>query len=277
MYLILFFIRYLAVCHPHARVMTRRRAWTVTVVSLVCCMFSVTPSGLMSGHYVTDHHGNLCYSGVCHEDGSDTSLIPMSGHTAYSIFLSCVFVTCVAVISCFYVVIFVSVYRRFKKQRLKNQVIPAATSNASNIFKTKAQKLTPAAPSIAATINEEETANSAACDGGDVEKQNNDNKHHLAATSRTRNGSKVERSSVSGGSRSGHMRTAKMLLLVTLVFILSWLPFFLIKLHIVPNIVSVRLTFFLSNMINPLIYSFTNSTFSEYAWKLLNCKSFTPR
>ncbi|XP_074646160.1 uncharacterized protein LOC141902370 isoform X2 [Tubulanus polymorphus] len=64
-------------------------------------------------------------------------------------------------------------------------------------------------------------------------------------------------------SRRNHIKTAKMLFLVTLVFVLSWVPPNLINLKLVPYSSLVFSLFYVNNVANPIIYSFLNKRFRD--------------
>ena len=61
-----------------------------------------------------------------------------------------------------------------------------------------------------------------------------------------------------------------MLLMVTVAFMVNWIPLVLMKFGFVPNVGTARLLFFLGGMKNPVIYSFTNKQFRGKV-NLTNC------
>ena len=60
---------------------------------------------------------------------------------------------------------------------------------------------------------------------------------------------------------SAHIRTAVMLFVVTVVFVLTFAPAFLMSLEVVPYSRLVFNIYFFNNVANPVIYSFMNSYF----------------
>ena len=72
-------------------------------------------------------------------------------------------------------------------------------------------------------------------------------------------------SDVAGGSDgqrlSAHIRTAAMLFVVTVVFVLTFAPAFLISLNVVSHSRLIFYIYFFNNVANPVIYSFMNSYF----------------
>jgi len=64
-----------------------------------------------------------------------------------------------------------------------------------------------------------------------------------------------------GAGQSAHIRTAAMLFVVTLVFVLTFAPAFLMSLQVVSYNRLVFYVYFFNNVANPVIYSFMNSYF----------------
>lgn len=68
-----------------------------------------------------------------------------------------------------------------------------------------------------------------------------------------------------------HRRTAKMLFLCTVIFLLTWLPFWIDIFGISDNLV-FRYLFFIGNASNPIVYGIVNSQIRREFYKLLsNC------
>lgn len=77
-------------------------------------------------------------------------------------------------------------------------------------------------------------------------------------------------------SRKIHIKTTQVLFTVTMVYIVSFLPTFLIANDLLPEFRGRRviyLIYFLNNTANPIIYSFMNPQFRKEVWKFLKCKS----
>jgi len=64
-------------------------------------------------------------------------------------------------------------------------------------------------------------------------------------------------------NRMANVKTAAMLFVVTVVFIVTYLPAFLMALDIVPYSMVVFYMYFANNVANPVIYSFMNPNFRE--------------
>ncbi|KAL8574769.1 hypothetical protein ACOMHN_035312 [Nucella lapillus] len=119
---------------------------------------------------------------------------------------------------------------------------------------------------------------------------NGDNHHHLRneqygavaedAPPRT-NGSSTSASTRASSSlprtrlermRMANIKTALMLFVVTLVFIFSFLPSWLIALKIMQAPVMVFYMYFFYNVVNPIIYAFMNQNFRAELKKLFRCQ-----
>jgi cholecystokinin A receptor/hypocretin (orexin) receptor 2 len=75
-----------------------------------------------------------------------------------------------------------------------------------------------------------------------------------------------------------NIRTALMLFVVTLVFILAFLPSWLMAHGVVPFHALVFYFYFAYNVCNPIIYAFMNPTFRKELQELICCvKSFRQR
>lgn len=66
-----------------------------------------------------------------------------------------------------------------------------------------------------------------------------------------------------------NIKTAAMLFVVTVGFVISFLPSWLMGLKIVPFQISVFYLFYINNVINPIIYAFMNRTFREDLFQLV--------
>ena len=74
---------------------------------------------------------------------------------------------------------------------------------------------------------------------------------------------------VKSGVRPIHIKTTQVLFTVTLVYIVSFLPTFLMSYNIVPQQQVIYLMYFFNNAANPMIYSFMNPKFRAEVYKLL--------
>ncbi|KAK7093951.1 hypothetical protein V1264_007630 [Littorina saxatilis] len=72
--------------------------------------------------------------------------------------------------------------------------------------------------------------------------------------------------------RMANIKTALMLFVVTLVFILSFLPSWLIALQIIQAPVMVFYMYFFYNVVNPFVYAFMNQNFRTELKKMFRCR-----
>ena len=80
---------------------------------------------------------------------------------------------------------------------------------------------------------------------------------------------KAAKVKVKSGVRRIHIKTTQVLFTVTLVYIFSFLPTFLMSYNIVPQQQVIYLMYFFNNAANPMIYSFMNPKFRAEVYKLL--------
>ena len=69
-------------------------------------------------------------------------------------------------------------------------------------------------------------------------------------------------------NRIANLKTAAILFVVTVVFVVTYLPAFLMALQLIPYRMSIFYMYFVNNIANPLIYSFMNKTFRDDLRKL---------
>lgn len=74
-------------------------------------------------------------------------------------------------------------------------------------------------------------------------------------------------------TRAANARTALMLFTVTLVFVVAFLPAWLMAHRIISNELMVFYLYFTYNVANPFIYAFMNVIFKEHLRKIFGCKS----
>jgi len=71
-------------------------------------------------------------------------------------------------------------------------------------------------------------------------------------------------------NRMANVKTAVMLFVVTVVFIVTYLPAFLMALNLVPYNMTIFYMYFANNVANPVIYSFMNQKFREDTKRLFS-------
>ena len=72
-------------------------------------------------------------------------------------------------------------------------------------------------------------------------------------------------------TRSANIKTAIMLFTVTLVFVIAFLPAWMMAFRIVPTVIVVFYLYFSYNVANPFIYAFMNHIFKENLQKMFRC------
>ena len=252
--------RFLAVTHPINYTQFKLKAFYVSMVTGFCGVAIAVPAGVMMGQFiviVNDKNTvlDLVYNGICHGSGQDARYISDSGRTLYSIALFVIYVVLILTVSVLYSSVFYQISkRRHMRVAMKGTLALESVQSQTDVRNNKVH------PSCSSDMAVEANKASSVPDvkntvnmAGNMASRINENQsvQHVA-------------------SRRTHGRTARMLVLVTLVFVLTWFPFMLIKVQIIPNIVTIRLTFFLSSMCNPIIYSFTNPHFRFQAKKVFH-------
>ncbi|XP_071094056.1 orexin receptor type 2-like [Haliotis cracherodii] len=81
-----------------------------------------------------------------------------------------------------------------------------------------------------------------------------------------------------GRQRTAHIKTAKVLMIVSVVYFISYCPPLLISADLIPDLLQdlhylLFYSYFLHSAANPIIYSFMNKKFRAEARKLIQCKS----
>lgn len=71
--------------------------------------------------------------------------------------------------------------------------------------------------------------------------------------------------------QTAHGKTAKVLIVVSLVYLISFVPTFLMTHKVIPYNEIFFYMYFINNAANPVIYSFMNKRFRNDMWKLLRC------
>ena len=70
-------------------------------------------------------------------------------------------------------------------------------------------------------------------------------------------------------NRVANVKTAAMLFVVTVVFVVTFLPAFLMTVHLLPYNVVIFYMYFANNVANPVIYSFMNHNFRAHLRHLI--------
>lgn len=84
----------------------------------------------------------------------------------------------------------------------------------------------------------------------------------------TRQSTRRDSASGPGAGQSAHIRTAGMLFVVTVVFVLTFAPAFFMSFDVVPYNRLIFYVYFFNNVANPVIYSFMNSYFRHHLYPM---------
>ncbi|XP_014790436.1 neuropeptide FF receptor 2 isoform X1 [Octopus bimaculoides] len=288
--------RYLCICHPFVRAMTTRRAQilvallgavAVTLGIIGSLAYSVykfkdidviiengthlmnsTPvTGIFSNYtYETDTYaayvdGNgassaslennnanrtICYTGIC-----DISflILPRKVFTVYQTIYSSLFLISLVIVAFLYALIYRSVLSR-RKQRLK-----IVTNKCCLFWSDDSQ---PSAEETEITT---------------VNTDSNDKpiKHGVKAEKDAilKHGTRAKLEKV----RIANLKTAAMLFVVTLVFVLAFLPSWLMAHRYIQMNIIVFYMYFSYNIANPVVYAFMNRNFKNQLKEIfINCK-----
>ncbi|XP_060076100.1 orexin/Hypocretin receptor type 1-like [Ylistrum balloti] len=294
--------RYLCICHPFRHAMTIRRAQYIVAVlcafavmlGILCCLnygvvdlYVNTPvsnsssrngttlynTTMLSSSFSPGNLGNatnftydqpvstervLAHAGVCMPISIDNQFFHV-----YQKIYSSFFAICAVIVMVLYAIIYRSVLAR-RRQRLKivtNKCCGFWTAIPNETESTEISTLT----------NVSEI--------GDVEKHDKSVQKNGTNSSTPQPGEKdviIRPSNVSRAKlekmKIANIKTAFMLSIVTLVFIVAFLPSWLVALRVFKMNVVVFYMYFSYNVANPVIYAFMNNTFKAQLKELFKCK-----
>ncbi|XP_069113605.1 orexin/Hypocretin receptor type 1-like [Argopecten irradians] len=295
--------RYLCICHPFRHAMTIRRAEYIVAVlcafavmlGVLCCLnygiidlyeevdisnsssrntTTMYNTSVVSGRFSVENPGNatnftydppvlkekvLVRPGLCAPINVDNPFFQV-----YQKIYSSFFAICAVIVMVLYAIIYRSVLAR-RRQRLK------IVSNKCCGFWT-------AIPNEAESTEISTLTN--VSEIGDVEKHDKSVQKNGTNSSTSQPGEKdviIRPSNVSRAKlekmKIANIKTAFMLSIVTLVFIIAFLPSWLVALRVLKMNVVVFYMYFSYNVANPVIYAFMNNTFKAQLKELFNCKS----
>ena len=94
------------------------------------------------------------------------------------------------------------------------------------------------------------------------------NTHNAPSTSTTN-----QKQALPMKNRSAHIKTTKVLCIITTVYIIAFLPMFLITHKALEKNIILFYLYFINNAANPVIYSFMNRKFRQDIWRMFSCRS----
>ena len=215
-------------------------------------------------------HVIVVYTGNC---DSNTFILSDKFQWYYQRFYSGLFLICLISVIILYVLIYKSVFtRRTRRQKQNSRMIPllvASRAPSDNNGNGNVEE------TIVTTVNGE-TPTMAIAEGKEIETvMVNDNT--LAPPNMVRKPTKnclrqndkaQKKSTKKDKNRVANLKTAAMLFVVTVVFIITFLPSFLMALNFITYNVIVFYLYFANNVANPVIYSFMNKNFRDDLRKL---------
>ncbi|XP_013385401.1 orexin receptor type 2-like [Lingula anatina] len=197
------------------------------------------------------------YTGYCI---SNTLLLGDEVRTIYKYFHLGLYLTSLVIVLVLYSLLYMSVIeRRRKRRRQRTEVVPSrltATTNGNNGTST-----------TVLTTTEETEMNSIHCGNGEKIEFIPKVQRPILQRRQT-----LEKSR----DRAANLKTAAMLFVVAVVFLISFLPGILITANIIEipdsNLAKIFFYFFFINHVtNPVIYSFMNQNFRDDMRKILDC------
>lgn len=219
-----------------------------------------------SATYSVDQARQLVFNNTpADADGAVQVLVVYTGHCSpnhfilseefmwnYQKFYTAMYLLCLIIVIVLYCAIYRSVLaRRTKRQKQKSKSLTLVMSATDN------HATPPTEETQLTVVNGETTAE--VINGSSRDKKNKDkNKKDKAR----RKSTKKDR------NRMANLKTAAMLFVVTIVFVVTYLPAFLMALQLLPYHMIIFYMYFANNVANPVIYSFMNKNFRDDLRKL---------
>ena len=171
----------------------------------------------------------------------------------YQKFYTAMYLLCLIIVIVLYCAIYRSVLaRRTKRQKQKSKSLTLVMSATDN------HTTPPTEETQLTVVNGETTAevvNGSSSKDKKGKDKNKKDKSRRKSTKKDRN-------------RMANLKTAAMLFVVTIVFVVTYLPAFLMALQLLPYSMIIFYMYFANNVANPVIYSFMNKNFRDDLKKL---------
>ncbi len=167
----------------------------------------------------------------------------------YQKFYTALYLLCLIIVIVLYCAIYRSVLaRRTKRQKQKSKSLTMVMSATDN-------HATPPTEETQLTVVNGETTAEVVNGSSKKNKKDKKEKARRKSTKKDRN-------------RMANLKTAAMLFVVTIVFVVTYLPAFLMALQLLPYSMIIFYMYFANNVANPVIYSFMNKNFRDDLMKL---------
>lgn len=210
-------------------------------------------------------HGdtNVVYvnSGVCQPD---YRLLSKNFQWYYQKIYSGLFFLCLVIVIVLYILIYRSVlHRRAERQKQKSRALHLVQSETCHTSAQEETLITNAnGEHQIADTSISHQSNGSLLGAKEKTKMLKDLKKQQKQSNRKRKSTKKDR------MRTANLKTAAMLFVVTVVFILTFLPAFLMTNEMIPQNIIIFYMYFANNVANPVIYSFMNKNFRDDLRKL---------
>ncbi|KAK2157744.1 hypothetical protein LSH36_185g04007 [Paralvinella palmiformis] len=184
----------------------------------------------------------------------------------YQKFYTALYLVCLIIVVVLYTLIYRSVLaRRTKRQKQKSKSLPLIQMSNERTLDTTTEETMLTA--VSETANGGSKPSSVGVKNGATSK--------AAVKSRDRDAKEKEKqrrkSMKKDRNRMANLKTAAMLFVVTVVFIVTFCPAFLMANMIIPYNMIVFYMYFANNVANPVIYSFMNKNFRDDLKRLFKC------
>ena len=297
--------RYFCICHPFMHAINIHRAkimiaglalFAAGLGVIVALMYGVyqnpydqlnanaTENGTslinitFNDHNETEVRLMPIYTGEC---APNTIYLKREFQHYYQKAYTAMYLVCLIIVIVLYILIYNSVLtRRTKRQKQKSKSLPLVTStqpddncnsqeetlltsvngdalevkNGKNVISPDAKSSTHLSPTPTAVSLTASGPMTTVLKSKSKEKKKDD-KERRKSTKKDRN-------------RIANLKTAAMLFVVTVVFIVTFLPAFLMALQLIPYNLIIFYMYFANNVANPVIYSFMNKNFRDDLKKL---------
>ena len=249
--------RYLCICRPFVGVLNFTRAKIMAAFMalfsgglgvIVALMYGVYEYTDMLPHNVTNasmpHHIEqqiVVFTGLC---SSNELIIPAEFMWYYQRFYTALFLLCFLIVIVLYSLIYRSVlleHWRARQAEKKSEPLALITQQQNK----ESEGARGAEETLLTRQNGEE----------EMKGINRYNTEVLAHGE--------EKSQDGNNNRTVNLKIATMLFVVIVVFIVTFLPAFLMSLQVIPYNLVVFYMYFINNVANPVIYSFMNKTFRD--------------
>jgi len=166
------------------------------------------------------------------------------------------YLVCFVAVVVLYILIYRSVHeRRRRHQRQKNR--------SMSVILTQSQRHRSSAPCTRSVVTVAETS-----EAGELQDLATESSRTVAtAASTIVTDSRLQ--AVRKQNRVANLKTAAMLFVVTVVFVVTFLPAFLMTVQMLPYSIIIFYMYFANNVANPIIYSFMNNNFRGHLKQMI--------